>query len=104
MHLEQTADIDTVSTYQVSSVQLVTDKKLDARGLCSLLKTRYCSPETTKRLYGLQVSRLRMLSKKEITLDYRNTKQLHVCTAYTHAHTYLRIISFKCLLYLIGLF
>ena len=29
MHLA-TADIDTVSTYQVSSVQLVTDKKLEA--------------------------------------------------------------------------
>ena len=30
MHFEQTADIDTLSTYQVSSVQLVTDKKLEA--------------------------------------------------------------------------
>ena len=27
---DQTADSDTVSTYQVSSVQLVTDKKLEA--------------------------------------------------------------------------
>ena len=30
MHFEQTADSDTVSTYQVSSVQLVTDKLLVA--------------------------------------------------------------------------
>ena len=30
MHFEQTADNDTVSTYQVSLVQLVTDKKLEA--------------------------------------------------------------------------
>ena len=28
--LSKTADSDTVSTYQVSSVQLVTDKKLEA--------------------------------------------------------------------------
>ena len=28
--LSKTADTDTVSTYQVSSVQLVTDKKLEA--------------------------------------------------------------------------
>ena len=30
MHFGQTADSDTVLTYQVSSVQLVTDKKLKA--------------------------------------------------------------------------
>ena len=30
MHFEQTADSDTVSIYQVSLVQLVTDKKLEA--------------------------------------------------------------------------
>ena len=30
MHLEQTADSDTVSTYQAFSVQLVTDKELEA--------------------------------------------------------------------------
>ena len=30
MHIAKTADSDTVSTYQVSSVQLVTDKKLEA--------------------------------------------------------------------------
>ena len=30
MHFEQTADSDTVSTYHASSVQLVTDKKLEA--------------------------------------------------------------------------
>ena len=30
MRFEQTADSDIVSTYQVSSVQLVTDKKLEA--------------------------------------------------------------------------
>ena len=30
MHFEQIADNDTISTYQVSSVQLVTDKKLEA--------------------------------------------------------------------------
>ena len=30
MHFEQTADSDNVLTYQVSSVQLVTDKKLEA--------------------------------------------------------------------------
>ena len=29
MHFEQTANNDTVSIYQVSSVQLVTDKKLE---------------------------------------------------------------------------
>ena len=31
--LSKTADSDTVSTYQVSSVQLVTDKKLEAFNL-----------------------------------------------------------------------
>ena len=30
MYFEHTADSDTASTYQVSSVQLVTDKKLEA--------------------------------------------------------------------------
>ena len=30
MHFEQIADRDTISTYQVSSVQLATDKKLEA--------------------------------------------------------------------------
>ena len=30
MHFEQTEDSDAVSTYQVSSVQLVTDRKLEA--------------------------------------------------------------------------
>ena len=30
MHVEQTADSDTVLTYQVFLVQLVTDKKLEA--------------------------------------------------------------------------
>ena len=30
MHFEQTADSDTVLIYQVSSVQLVTNKKLEA--------------------------------------------------------------------------
>ena len=30
MHFEQTALSDTVSTYQVSSMQLMTDKKLEA--------------------------------------------------------------------------
>ena len=30
MHFEQTANRGTVSAYQVSSVQLVTDKKLEA--------------------------------------------------------------------------
>ena len=30
MHFEQSADSDTVSIYLVSSVQLVTDKKLEA--------------------------------------------------------------------------
>ena len=30
MHFERTADNDTVSAYQVSSVQLVTNKKLEA--------------------------------------------------------------------------
>ena len=30
LKLSKTADSDTVSTYQVSSVQLVTDKKLEA--------------------------------------------------------------------------
>ena len=30
MHFEQTADNDIVSIYQLSSVQLVTDKKLEA--------------------------------------------------------------------------
>ena len=30
MHFEQTAHSETVLTYQVSSVQLVTDKKLEA--------------------------------------------------------------------------
>ena len=30
MHVERTADNDTVSTCQVSSVQLVTDKSLEA--------------------------------------------------------------------------
>ena len=30
MRFEQTANSDTVSTYQVSSVQLVSDKKLEA--------------------------------------------------------------------------
>ena len=32
--LSKTADSDTVSTYQVSSVQLVTDKKLEASRKC----------------------------------------------------------------------
>ena len=30
MHFERTVDSDTVSTYEVSSVQLVTDKWLEA--------------------------------------------------------------------------
>ena len=30
MHVEQTADSETISTFQVSSVQLVTDKSLEA--------------------------------------------------------------------------
>ena len=30
MHFEQTADSDTILTHQVSSVQLVTDMKLEA--------------------------------------------------------------------------
>ena len=30
MHIEQSANIDTVSNYQVSSEQLVTDKQLEA--------------------------------------------------------------------------
>ena len=34
MHFEQTEDSDTVSTYQVFSMQLVTDKKLE--GLISI--------------------------------------------------------------------
>ena len=37
MRFEQTANSDTVSTYQVSSVQLVSDKKLEA------LNKAYCS-------------------------------------------------------------
>ena len=36
MHFEQTADSDTVSTYQASSLQLVTDKKLEALNKHSL--------------------------------------------------------------------
>ena len=36
MHFEQTADRDTFLTHQVSSVQLVTDKKLEAFNRASL--------------------------------------------------------------------
>ena len=42
--LSKTADSDTVSTYQVSSVQLVTDKKLEAFN-----KASYWSPTALKR-------------------------------------------------------
>ena len=41
--LSKTADSDTVSTYQVSSVQLVTDKKLEA----FLAVVRLSAPATT---------------------------------------------------------
>ena len=36
--LSKTADSDTVSTYQVSSVQLVTDKRPDRSKQCHCLK------------------------------------------------------------------
>ena len=48
MHFEQTADSDTVSTYQVSSVQLVTNKKLEALTESELRPDRHsCGTYTT---------------------------------------------------------
>ena len=44
--LSKTADSDTVSTYQVSSVQLVTDKKLEAFNKACFLSVTNCTKET----------------------------------------------------------
>ena len=55
----KTADSDTVSTYQVSSVQLVTDKKLEAFGSAKPLAscrspTALKRPDRSKQCHCLQ--------------------------------------------------